>query len=149
MYTYIWQNPEYPNFQYNKEEIYRHLLDVKFKLGILTGQISSISNKSIRDNVLKVLIDDISKSNEIEGVILNTEELRSSIGQKLGVETANNAYVSKKIQGIVDMTFDTVHNFDKEINENRLFYWHNLMFSNENTGFHTIKKGKYRDDDRL
>lgn len=82
MHTYIWQNPEYPNFQYNKEEIYRLLLDVKFKLGILTGQISSIRNKRIRDNVLKVLIDDISKSNEIEGVILNTEELRSSIEQK-------------------------------------------------------------------
>lgn len=146
MNKYIWQNPEYPDFTYNKEVILSLLSEVKLKQGLLLGTMGRIAFEKTQKAILNVLTEDIIKSSEIEGLKLNLEQVRSSIARKLGIETDENIYIERDVQGIVDMTFDAIINYAKPITEERLFGWQAAMFPSGRSGLYKIKVGQYRDD---
>lgn len=146
MNKYIWQNPEYPNFTYNKELILSLLSDVKLKQGLLIGSMSNLGLENTQRTILNVLTEDVIKSSEIEGLNLNVEQVRSSIARKLGLDLGGDIYVERNVQGIVDMTFDSIQNYSKEITEDRLFSWQAAMFPEGRSGLYKIKVGQYRDD---
>ena len=84
------------------------------------------------------------RSSEIEGEILNLEEVRSSIARRLGIETAGLVPVSRYIEGVVEMQLDATQNYDKPLTHDRLFGWHNVLFPTGMSGLYRIDVGKYR-----
>lgn len=146
MVKYIWQNLDFPNFTYDKETILTLLAEVKLKQGHLLGQMENIGFENSQKTVLNVLTEDIIKSSEIEGLKLNLEQVRSSLAKKLGIELSDDVFVERNIQGIVDMTFDAVKNFDKPLTQDRLLGWQAAMFPGGWSGLYKIKVGQYRDD---
>lgn len=146
MKKYIWQNKEYPHFVYNKDIIMPLLSSVRLKQGMLLGKMNQLGFRNIQYAVLNVLAEDVIKSNEIEGLKLNVEQVRSSIAKKLGLELGENIYIERDVQGVVDMMFDATQNFDKSLDEDRLFGWQSAMFPSGRSGLYRINVGKYRDD---
>lgn len=146
MNKYIWQNPEYPNFTYDKEIILSLLSEVKLKQGLLIGKMSSIGFERKQKTVLNILTEDVIKSSEIEGLKLNFEQVRSSIARKLGLDINDDIYVERYVEGIVDMTFDAIQNYSQVLTEERLFSWQAAMFPTGRSGLYKIKVGQYRDD---
>lgn len=145
MNKYIWQNPDFPNFTYDKEIVLTLLAKVKLQQGYLLGKMEKIGFENTQKTVLNVLTEDIIKSNEIEGLNLNLEQVRSSLAKKLGI-AFDDIFVERNIQGIVDMTFDAIINYNKPLTEQRLFGWQAAMFPNGWSGLYQIKVGQYRDD---
>ena len=146
MNKYIWQNPEFPNFTYDKEIILPLLSKVRLAQGILIGKMQNLGFKTNQHAVLNILTEDVIKSSEIEGFKLNIEQVRSSIAERLGLEIDNNVYVERDVQGIVDVTLDATQNFDKPLTEERLFSWQAAMFPTGRSGLYKIKVGEYRDN---
>ena len=146
MNKYIWKNPEYPHFTYDKELILSLLTDVKLKQGLLIGSMSSLGLENTKRTILNVLTEDVIKSNEIEGLNLNIEQVRSSIARKLGLDIESDIYVERNVQGIVDMTFDAIQNYAEKVTDERLFAWQAAMFPEGRSGLYRIKIGQYRDD---
>lgn len=146
MEKYIWQNSEFPNFTYDKDIIMSLLSSVRLKQGILLGKMQSIGFENSQKAKLNVLTEDVIKSSEIEGLKLNIEQVRSSIAKKLGLDVGGDIYVERDVQGIVDMMLDATINYDKPINEDRLFAWQATMFPSGRSGLYRIKVGEYRDD---
>lgn len=146
MNKYIWQNPEFPNFTYDKEIILPLLSKVRLAQGILIGKMQNLGFKTNQHAVLNILTEDVIKSSEIEGFKLNIEQVRSSIAERLGLEIDNNVYVERDVQGIVDVMLDATQNFDKPLTEERLFSWQAAMFPTGRSGLYKIKVGEYRDD---
>ena len=146
MKKYIWQSPQFPNFTYDKDLIIPLLSSVRLKQGVLLGKMQSIGFENSQKAKLNVLTEDVIKSSEIEGLKLNAEQVRSSIAKRLGLDIGSDIYVERDVQGVVDMMLDATINYDKPINEDRLFGWQSAMFPSGRSGLYKIKVGEYRDD---
>ena len=146
MKKYIWQNSEYPNFTYDKDIIIPLLSSARLKQGMLLGKMQTVGFENNQKARLNILTEDVIKSSEIEGLKLNIEQVRSSIAQKLGLDAGGDIYVERDVEGIVDMMLDATVNYEKPINEDRLFAWQSAMFPNGRSGLYKINVGKYRDD---
>jgi len=146
MKNFIWQNPQYPNFTYDKEKVFSLLAEVKLKQGFLLGKMANIGFENNSTAVLNVLTEDVIKSGEIEGVKLNEEQVRSSIAKKLGLDTGADVLIERNVEGIVEMMLDATRNFDRELTEERLFAWQAAMFPGGYSGLNKIVTGNYRDD---
>lgn len=146
MKKYIWQSPQFPNFTYDKNLIIPLLSSIRLKQGVLLGKMQSIGFENSQKAKLNVLTEDVIKSSEIEGLKLNAEQVRSSIAKRLGLDIGSDIYVERDVQGVVDMMLDATINYDKPINEDRLFGWQSAMFPSGRSGLYKIKVGEYRDD---
>lgn len=146
MKKYIWQNPGFPDFTYNKDDIIPLLAEVKFKQGLLLGKMQNLGFKDNQHTILNVLTEDVLKSSEIEGLKLNLEQVRSSIAKRLGLDIGSDIYIEHNIQGTVDMMLDATQNYDNQLTEERLFAWQSAMFPSGRSGLYKIKVGEYRNN---
>lgn len=96
--------------------------------------------------LLNVLTENILTSSEIEGEILNKEQVHSSVARKLGLEFNQNINIERNIEGVVDMMFDATQNFSQPLTNERLFGWHASLFPTGYSGMYKIETGQYRSD---
>lgn len=66
---------------------------------------------------VETLTHDILASSEIEGVVLNSDQVRSSVARRMGVHIVGDVEPSHYIEGIVEMMMDVArkHPFDASI----------------------------------
>ena len=95
---------------------------------------------------VEALTYDIVSSSEIEGVLLNSDQVRSSVARRMGVHITNETEPSHYIEGVVEMMLDAVNNFASPLTHERLFGWHNCLFPTGRSGMEPINVGKYRID---
>lgn len=141
---YIHQIPDWPNFHWDADKVAIHLAKVNKESGFLAGRLSAIGFDAQRCALVETVTHDIVASSEIEGVALNTDEVRSSVARQLGVDIPQSRDSSRYIDGIVEMMLDAVTNFDQPLTEDRLFGWHNCLFPNGRSGYSIINVAKYR-----
>lgn len=95
---------------------------------------------------LQTLTLDVLKSSEIEGEILDVDQVRSSIARRLGMDIAGLIPSDRHVEGIVEMMLDATQNYSAPLTEERLFNWHAAMFPTGRSGMHKIVVGNYRDN---
>ena len=71
--VYIWQYPEWPNFSWDEREFSAILSEVRNLQGQLVGMMRMIGFDMQNAASLLVMTDDVVKSCEIEGVMLDSE----------------------------------------------------------------------------
>jgi len=86
------------------------------------------------------------KSSEIEGELLNPEQVRSSIARRLGIEIAGALPAERDVEGIVEMMLDATQRYDAPLTDERLFDWHAALFPTGRSGMYKIKTAAWRDD---
>ncbi len=86
MAKYIYQYRSWPNFTWNEKEIQVILGKLRHLQGKIFGQINALGFSIKEETMLSTLTLDVVKSSEIEGQFLNSEQVRSSIARKLGIE---------------------------------------------------------------
>jgi Fic family protein len=96
--------------------------------------------------MLQTLTQDVVKSSEIEGEILDREQVRSSIARRLGIEIGALTPADRDVEGIVEMMLDATQNYDEPLTEERLFSWHAALFPTGRSGMHKITIGAWRND---
>ncbi len=143
---YIYQQDNWPNFTWNINELSDLLAEVRNKQGRLIGKMEILGFDLQNEAFLETLTSDILKTNEIEGIVLNKEEVRSSIARRLGIDIGGLPPINRNIEGIVDMMFDATNNFDKPLTKKRLFDWHYALFPMGRSGMYEIIAGNWRDD---
>ncbi len=143
---YIYQQKDWPNFIWNINELSDLLLEVRNKQGRLIGKMEALGFNLQNEAFLETLTLDVIKSTEIEGIIFNKEEVRSSIAKRLGIEISGLPTTNRNIEGVVDMMFDATTNFYKPLSEERLFDWHYALFPTGRSGMYKINVGNWRND---
>jgi Fic family protein len=96
--------------------------------------------------VLQTLTEDVLKSSEIEGEILDKSMVRSSIARRLGIEAAALPTADRNVEGVVEMMLDATQRFRDELTAERLFGWHASLFPTGRSGMRKIVVGAWRDD---
>ena len=81
-----------------------------------------------REVTLNAVTDDMVKSNEIEGEILDLGQVRSSVARRLGMGIGGLGHSDRGVDGIVELTLDATQNFDRPLTRGRLFDWHAALF---------------------
>ena len=143
---YIHQLPQWPNFYFKESEVANLLAGVRYKQGRLLGRMESMGFSQQKEANLKILTSDVVKSSEIEGEILNPEQVRSSLARRLGMEVAGLILADRNVEGIVEMMLDATQNYSQPLSDERLFDWHAALFPTGRSGMHKIVVGRWRDN---
>lgn len=146
MNVFIYQKENWPNFIWSTERLMTLLGKVRNLQGKLIGQMESLGFELRNEAALDTLTLEVLKSTEIEGEILDAEQVRSSIARKLGMDVAGLIPSDRHVDGVVDMMLDAVQNYDKHLTIERLFDWHFALFPTGRSGMYKIIVGNWRDD---
>ncbi len=91
MPDYIHQLPAWPAFRWDQHRLAAQLAAVRHRQGRLIGRMQSLGLAPREEAVLRTLTEDVLKTSEIEGEILDQQEVRSSIARRLGMEAAGTS----------------------------------------------------------
>ncbi len=145
-YKYIWQRPEWPQWQFDSARLSELLAKVTLERGRLLGTMQALGFHLAEEATLRVLTDDVVKSSEIEGEKLNPESVRSSLARRLGMDIGALAPTDRHVDGVVEMVLDAAQGYDRPLTAERLFGWHAALFPTGYSGMVKISVGAYRTD---
>lgn len=143
---YIHEKENWTKFTWNEKLVSKKLAETRNLQGRLLGKMESLGFDQQDEAVLNTLTLEIVKSSEIEGEILDLEQVRSSIAKRLGIELAGAIESDRHIDGIVEMMLDATQRYDSPITKERLFGWHSLLFPTGWSNMNKITVADWRKD---
>ena len=146
MPTYIHELPDWPKFSWNGEKLTTSLAAVRHHQGRLIGRMEGLGFKLRAEAILPSLTEEIIKSSEIEGEVLDRDGVRSSVARRLGIDVGGVTPIDRGVEGVVEMILDATQKFDLPLTKDRLFNWHGALFPSARSGLKTIEVGQWRSD---
>lgn len=143
---YIWESADWPRLTWDAERLAPLLGRARHEQGRLLGRMDALGFRLQEEAVLRTLTDDVLKSSEIEGEKLDTEQVRSSIARRLGMEIGGLIPSDRDVEGVVEMMLDATRRYNEPLTEERLFAWHASLFPTGRSGMRRIRTGSWRDD---
>ncbi|MDR1755425.1 MAG: Fic family protein [Culturomica sp.] len=141
---YLHQRENWTNFRWDSDKLVALLGNVRHLQGKLLGQMGSLGFPLQKEAMLTTLTLDVLKSSEIEGELLNRDQVRSSIARRLGLEVSGLVDSSRHVEGVVEMMLDATQRYTLPLTDERLFGWHAALFPSGHSGPYKIEVAKYR-----
>ena len=141
-----WRRPDGPAFTWDSEALAEPLAAVRYAQGRHLGRLQSLGLDLQSASSLAIVAEDAVSSSAIEGEHLDTDEVRSSVARRLGLETAGLPVPSRPVDGVVEMLLDATVAHDEPLTAARLFAWHAALFPTGRSGMHGITVGGWRTD---
>jgi Fic family protein len=143
---YIHESEQWPKFDWNQGRVAEQLAGVRHRQGRLLGRMEALGFPSRGEAVLQTLAQEVMKSSEIEGEVLNKEQVRSSLARRLGIDIGALTPADRDVEGVVEMMLDATQRYAKPLTKERLFDWHAGLFPTGRSGLARITVGAWRDD---
>lgn len=143
---YIWQSADWPQWLYDLPALAQALAEVSRAQGMLLGRLADVGLTLRGQASLAALTDDVVKTSEIEGELLDVASVRSSIARRLGMDIGALAPVDRHVEGVVEMVLDATSRSTEPLTAERLFGWHAALFPTGYSGLARITVGQWRDD---
>lgn len=140
--SWIWEDTNWTNFRWDREELRILLPAIYRQQGQLSGLARAQGNSD--QSALNALLENIVQSSAIEGENLDRESVKSSLANKLGLVDDERGRSTDKSDGLVEMMLDAVTNVHEPLTEERLFKWHRQLFLENEFRIEPIDVGKYR-----
>ncbi len=144
MPRYIYDLESWPELHWRDDALMGPLAAVRHRQGMLAGRMEGLGFPLRSEAELETLTEDVVKSSEIEGVVLDAAQVRSSIASRLGIDVGALAPAERHVEGIVGMSIDATQNFAAPLTEERLFGWHAALFPTGRSGMSRIAVGAWR-----
>ena len=141
---YLHERENWWKFTYDSHKVMTELGKVRAKQGLMLGRMSSLGFDFQEDALLTTLSQELVSSSEIEGELLDRQQVRSSIARRLGIETAGMVGASRYVEGVVEMLLDATQRYAEPLTDARLFGWHNVLFPTGMSGLYKIEVAQYR-----
>lgn len=129
MNTYNWQQPDWPNFQYDINTIHESLISIAEKTGLISGKLAHLDNRLKTEALINLMVEEAVKTSQIEGEYLSRPDVRSSIKNRLGLIHKGAKVHDKRAQGVVEMMFNVRNTFSQPLTDITLFEWHLMLLS--------------------
>ena len=145
---WIYERYNWMLFNWDKDKISALAEKVSTSIGFLHGRIASLAEDDRSGASVEILTQDIVSSFRIEGINLNSDDVRSSIVRRLGVTNIQTTGTSTHyMEGVVDMMLDATRNCNIPLDRERIFGWHSALFPTGRSGSYPITVGNYRSGD--
>lgn len=143
---YIWEQPDWPELNWQDTVVAAPLASVRHDQGRLIGRMEALGFRLREEAVLQTLTRDVVKTSEIEGEQLDASQVRSSLARRLGLDIGALPPADRNVEGIVEVMLDATRNFHEPLTAERLFAWHAALFPTGRSGMRRIRVGDWRDD---
>lgn len=144
MAKYIYEYENWTDFLWKDKAINVVFGEVRLMQGKIIGQMKTLGFSAREEATLSAISLEVVKSSEIEGELLNYDQVRSSIARRLGINTVGLVLGSRHIEGVVEMMLDATQRYTLPLTEKRLFGWHAVLFPTGYSGPYAIEVGRYR-----
>ncbi|MEO0802849.1 MAG: Fic family protein [Cyanobacteria bacterium J06642_2] len=144
--NWIHQTPAWPEFIWNSNVLEQKLADIRHRQGRLLGRMESLGFDLRTEASLNTLTVEVVQSSAIEGERLNSQEVRSSIALKLGIDIGGFVVIGRDVEGIVEVMLDATQQHEQPLTKGRLCNWHAALFPTGRSGMRTITVGDWRPD---
>lgn len=144
MPRYIHERADWPGFRWSRDGLTEQLAAVRHHQGRLIGRMEALSLDLREEAILRTLTEDVLKSSEIEGEVLDKEQVRSSIARRLGMDAGAVTPIDRNVEGVVEMMLDGTQNYDMPLTAERLFGWHAALFPTGWSGIEKVTVGAWR-----
>ncbi|UAA39196.1 Fic family protein [Paraneptunicella aestuarii] len=142
---WIWQQENWPHFQWDNEAIEPRLRQVRLNQGVLLGKATA-QPQNKKQTMLDTLLANIVHSSAIEGEKLNAASVRSSLANKLGISQERPFPTTEQTDGLAEIMLDATENLDEPLTLERILHWHKCLFPEGYTLFSPIVGGRLRGD---
>jgi len=145
--TYIHELRDWPRFTWDSKALASLLSEVRLHQGLLVGKMRGYGLTSRWTATLQVLTEETIKSSAIEGVVLDPENVRSSLARRLKLDVGGlKTHKDRYVDGVVEMMLDATQKFSMPLTRERLFGWHAYLFPGVRTTGDKFRVGAWRDD---
>ena len=103
---YIWERPNWPDLTWDSAHLAALLGQASREQGRLLGRMQDLGFDLRREAQLNTLTEDVVRSSEIEGEKLDSDQVRSSIARRLGMDVGGLVPADRDIEGVVEMMLD-------------------------------------------
>ena len=141
---YIWQNADWPDFRWDSSYIEPIQNRVQEQQARLLGKLEALGFDLQKQTALESMTEDVIRSSEIEGELLNRDSVRSSIARHLGVDLPSPGGSEHYTEGVVQVAVDAVKNCLVPLDKERLFDWHAALFPTGRSGMYRITVADWR-----
>ncbi|MBU3599736.1 Fic family protein [Polynucleobacter sp. 30F-ANTBAC] len=146
-YTYIWQLNDWPNWQFNTSILADKIAEIHHARGYLLGHIDRLGFNLKQEAYLEIISDDVLKTSQIEGELLNQDAVRSSVAKHIGVDIGALPNRDRHIDGVVEMILDATQPNNDQLTKEKLLTWHEGLFP-EQSLLNPIEIGAWRKDSK-
>lgn len=141
---YIHERADWPHLTWDHALLAVPLAEVRGQQGRLLGRMAALGFPQREEATLETLTQDAITSSAIEGERLDTEQVRSSVARRLGIDIGGSPHIDRQVEGIVDITFDATRKYARLLDADRLFAWHAALFPAGRSGLARITVGAWR-----
>ena len=142
---YLYQRPNWPEFSWNPAAIAAVLEAACRRKGQRIDWALHLAAPTQIDVFLSALTEEIVRSNEIEGLHFDRQEVRSLLTWRLGIGSDGVPPADRAIEGAVAVMLDATQNFRAALSLERLFGWHASLFPTTRSGKRRIIVGAWRE----
>jgi len=125
---WIWERSGWPNFKFDPAEFTQSEREFHRNAGLILGSIRAVSTEDADELKVNLISNEALDTSKIEGEFLDRDSVQSSIRGQLGLQTDGRRSGTKET-GVSRMLVDLYTNYDKPLDQETLFSWHQLLMN--------------------
>ena len=141
---YIHERENWTDFHWENSAIDALIELASRKIGLLYGRLNNLGFDNKLQAMAENLTHDVVQSSEIEGVSLNTEEVRSSIARHLGIDNLKYTAPSYYVESVVKVMLDAIEHYMQPLTKETLCRWQSAFFPTGYSDGFPVEVGCYR-----
>lgn len=149
MKKWIWQQDDYPKFTYDFTKLESIIQKISIEQGYLLAIMQTMSRDVIIDRQSDALMSEAIGTSAIEGEILNRDSVKASIAKKFGLNDVDHRKINETTHNLIEILIDANTNYDKNLDLERLYGWHNALFPKGFSGLHKINTASFRGEETM
>ena len=141
---YIHERENWTDFHWENSAIDALTELASRKIGLLYGRLNNLGFDNKLQAMAENLTHDVVQSSEIEGVSLNTEEVRSSLARHLGIDNVKYTAPSHYVESVVKVMLDAIEHYMQPLTKETLCRWQSAFFPTGYSDGFPVEVGCYR-----
>ncbi len=140
---WIWQQPDWPDFRYDKRALEDRGLEFSINSSRLAGRFEALPMASQEDAVIDLMLSEAIKTSAIEGEDLDRDSVRSSLLSLITSDTLPDN-IDQKVAGAASLLVDVRKNWQTPLTHDLLGNWQSMAVPEQR--YTPILRGAYRND---
>jgi Fic family protein len=138
---WIWQQPDWPDFRYDKSALEDRELGLRLNSERLAGSFDALPAASQEDAMVDLMLSEAIKTSAIEGENLDRESVRSSLLSLMTSDTLPDNS-DQKAAGAATFLVDVRKNWKLPLTNDLLGKWQSMAVPEQR--YTSISRGAYR-----
>ena len=140
---WIWQQPDWPDFRYDKRALEDRELEFRLNSERLAGRFDALPKASQEDATIDLMLSEAIKTSAIEGEVLDRESVRSSLLSLMTSDTLPDNS-DQKAAGAAMLLVDVRKNWQTSLTHELLGKWQSMAVPEQR--YTSLLRGAYRND---